>query len=320
MRKQEFRVLLVEDEPEWLIPLGEEYERILGKKHAVMITSVTRGQDALNKLKEHRDRPYDLLSLDINLGLRHPRGSDDRPNLRIEGADGRTVLRRASEWGSCGAIIVITGLHDDDTLHFVMGGEQEVRYARMTIGAYMQELFPGRHILYSKAGMAPNEFVSQWGLSYPDLARICLTPRHEVPPPYMIDFDGDELRGGRVIVRSATSSLHRLQKIVTKRDDQRFLIALAKWTPQIGYVPFEAVLGIFDGPKGHDLNAGDQQRTAHSRVNSVRRRLRPSIDPDNLFEPVPGKGWCLLPGVKVKGGTDANPIGGGRDPDTLATS
>ncbi len=143
--KNPLRVLIVEDDHNWRGALCEMYKDIVYPDE-VILHSAASGPEAIRFLENEK---YDVLSLDINLGSTHPRESNEKPDIGIPGADGRTVLRKAEELSGCNSVIVITGIHIDDTLSFFLTGE-EVNVVRMTLQIYLNETFPGNHLYLMK--------------------------------------------------------------------------------------------------------------------------------------------------------------------------
>lgn len=143
----EIKVLVVEDVANWREALCQMYKEIIPQ---CQVNSASSGPDALRMI-ENGER-FDLLSLDINLGITHPKTEVGQPDLdlNVHGADGRSVLRRAHELKACKGVIVITGLAHDTTLALVIPDLEERKRVRMTLHAYLQDLFPGKNLYLQK--------------------------------------------------------------------------------------------------------------------------------------------------------------------------
>lgn len=150
----QFRVLVVEDDPNWNNALCDMYKDILAEL-SPFVLPVMSGKEALALIES--GEKFNLLSLDINLGKTHPKTPEGWPDLTKEGAEGRPVLRRAIEKKACKAVVVITQLPEDKTLNLVIPDENERRIAKMTLPAYLNELFPGRSLYLSKSREIPIE-------------------------------------------------------------------------------------------------------------------------------------------------------------------
>ncbi|MBC8359425.1 MAG: response regulator [Candidatus Aminicenantes bacterium] len=141
----EIKVLVVEDDANWKEALCQMYKQIIPQCH---VNSASSGIDALRMIEN--GEKFDLLSLDINLGITHPKTEVGHPDLNVYGADGRSVLRRAHELNACKGLIVITGLAYDTTLALVIPDLEESKRVRMTLHAYLQDLFPGKNLYLKK--------------------------------------------------------------------------------------------------------------------------------------------------------------------------
>lgn len=145
--KAQIRILVVEDDPTWSEALVGMYRNIFSHLSTSIETAIS-GQQAIRRIRDGEN--FNLISCDINMGLTHPRATDGSL-VTADGADGRSVLRVASEHKACNGIVVITGFDQDKTYEFVVPDEGQRRRIHMTLHAYLDGLFPGRN-LYLKKG------------------------------------------------------------------------------------------------------------------------------------------------------------------------
>src|SRR5438477_7771363 len=101
--------MIVEDDEKWMRALRGFYHNAL-KNYDLIIDEARSKEQALNKLKEASEKKesYDLLSLDINLGIRT---SEDGQRMILE--DGKGVLDQASALNACHSVAIVTGVHND---------------------------------------------------------------------------------------------------------------------------------------------------------------------------------------------------------------
>jgi ActR/RegA family two-component response regulator len=102
------RMLIVEDDPALLAGLEEQYREIFTRRGlAVSIEQATTVEKARSLAKQARSEPYDLVSLDVNLG-----------DSRLTGLDVLDTLKRfQSAW----MVALLTGVETDATLVATMG-------------------------------------------------------------------------------------------------------------------------------------------------------------------------------------------------------
>lgn len=158
---KEIRILVVEDEIEWNEKLVEMYRKLFGSiKPPVRysVESTRKGQEAINLLRQKR---YDLLSLDINLGSTHPTTADGSLDRTYGGVDGRDLIELAKTTG-CHGLIVISGFAHDDTViklyEFDAENERradediikEVRRERVRLGSQIAKEWGERQKFFSK--------------------------------------------------------------------------------------------------------------------------------------------------------------------------
>jgi len=140
-----FRILIVEDELDWVFYLKKMYQEILTDLPLEIIEETTV-DDAKDRLREaaREGKPFDLLSLDI----------------LVDTKSGEEVMAEAASLGVCKGLVVITGLHFDESISLVYRTEREVRRVRSALGDVMDDLFSGRNIYWQKIeSQSPADFV-----------------------------------------------------------------------------------------------------------------------------------------------------------------
>jgi CheY-like chemotaxis protein len=168
---KEIRVLVVEDDPDWNEKLVEMYRNLLrglqrwlqakGKPPVRFSVEQTRkGRDAVDMLRQG-NMPYDLLSLDINLGSTHPQSAGGAFDRSYSGVDGRDLIDLAKKVG-CRGLIVITGFAYDDTVfrlyEFDEGNRrrtdqeiaENVRRERVKLSSEIARQWGERHRFFTK--------------------------------------------------------------------------------------------------------------------------------------------------------------------------
>jgi CheY-like chemotaxis protein len=102
------RILIVEDEPELLAGLVEQYRGIFSEKgYRVEIEQADAVDQARRLAKQAKGNPYDLVSLDVNLG-----------DNRLTGLDVLDTLKRfRSAW----MVALLTGVETDPSLDAALG-------------------------------------------------------------------------------------------------------------------------------------------------------------------------------------------------------
>jgi CheY-like chemotaxis protein len=110
------RILIVEDDPVLLAGLTEEYRRIFeSKAYATQVVAAADVANARRMAKEGRSRPFDLVSLDVNLG-----------DSALTGMD---VLDTLNRFRSAWMVALLTGVETDDSLDRTLGNKkaEEIR-------------------------------------------------------------------------------------------------------------------------------------------------------------------------------------------------
>lgn len=303
----EIKVLVVEDDANWKEALCQMYKEIIPQCH---VNSASSGLDALRMIEN--GEKFDLLSLDINLGITHPKTEVGHPDLNVHGADGRSVLRRAHELNACKGVIVITGLAYDTTLALVIPDKKDLMRVKSTLDEYLEDLFPGRKLYLQKiAGCTAVECVSQYKkvLKREKIIRLCkVLP--SVPPPYTVHYSGNEVAPS-ISIRSRSNRAAFMS--IIHKGDALFLYWLGKLKDTDPFfVPKKMVCGIYRGTQSQNLNKSKLSQYADTDINSLRRRLRKGgIDPYALFDSVRGLGWKIKPDVILRGFASVNVRGRG---------
>lgn len=304
----EIKVLVVEDDANWKEALCQMYKEIIPRCH---VNSASSGLDALRMIEN--GEKFDLLSLDINLGITHPKTEVGRPDLNVHGADGRSVLRRAHELNACKGVIVITGLAYDTTLALVIPNKKDLMRVKSTLDEYLEDLFQGRKLYLQKiAGCTAVECVSQYKevLKREKIIRLCkVLPC--VPPPYTVHYYSGNEDAPSISIRSRSNRAAFMS--ISDKGDGKFLYWLGKIKDTAPFfVTKKSVCAIYRGEPSKNLNKSELSQYAETDINSLRRRLRKGgIDPCALFDCVRGLGWKIKPDVTLRGFASVNVRGRG---------
>lgn len=138
-----FKVLILEDDPDYQVLLKELYLDLLGTGDG----NVTVCGDPVAALHSMRQGQYALLSLDINLSQAfRPQHDGTYP----AGADGTRVLETAVKEQLIRGCIVFTGAPTDTLLTQVIPEGRRRRRIKVAMNAFLQEQLPGRHRLFFK--------------------------------------------------------------------------------------------------------------------------------------------------------------------------
>jgi CheY-like chemotaxis protein len=140
----ERRILMVEDKPEWRDALEDAYRSILGERYELEFFNAGSSNAAIEELQRaaKNNKPYHLLSLDINLG-RGATAFDDGRDVINE------VTRRANSGQKvCLAAIIVTGIATDDELRL----EPDFPDLLMTLPEFLKRHFGERGYFLQKAG------------------------------------------------------------------------------------------------------------------------------------------------------------------------
>lgn len=294
--KNKIKVLVVEDDANWREALCQMYKEIIPQCH---VKSADSGPSALRAITNGEN--FDLLSLDINLGSTHPKTAAGQPDLKVQGADGRSVLRKFHEKNACNGVVVITGLNYDETITFVIPNENEFRRVRSSLQVFLNTLFPSRHLYINKIKdiqtAEDNIKIIRKDLTFDKITSIC-QPLHGVPPPYTIELTIKN----SILIRSQK---RRDSSIVITHPKDKALIELMcmmKKYPEQNWIEKKTVCAIYRGEKAKNSNNADTAQYAESDINSFKRRLKnKGIDIEVLFEVVRGLGWKLRDDVHLIG-------------------
>lgn len=153
MTRIRIRILVVEDQRIWLDGLRATYEEVF-REYNPIVHTIDNGSDALRQLQPNA---YDLISADINLGSTHTRRKDGTLDMQVPGADGRAIIRRASEVNACRGLIVFTNLAKDQEIRVVIPDELDLKVTRMALDGYLEQLFGERRWYFSKDCSTENE-------------------------------------------------------------------------------------------------------------------------------------------------------------------
>lgn len=102
------RILIVEDDPVLLAGLSDQYREVFARRgHEAIIEQSTTVEEARSLAKRAKVQPYDLVSLDVNLG-----------DSRLTGLDVLDTLKRfCSAW----MVTLLTGVETDASLDAMVG-------------------------------------------------------------------------------------------------------------------------------------------------------------------------------------------------------
>ncbi len=127
------RMLIVEDEPSILEFLDQQYREVFAELgFSVTIEPATNGTKARDMAKAATVQPYDLVSLDVNLG-----------DANVTGLDVLATLKR---WRSAWMVAMLTGVETDSKLDSTMGPTKAEQVRRnLRRDAYAK--FPAERLL-----------------------------------------------------------------------------------------------------------------------------------------------------------------------------
>lgn len=147
-KARKIRILVAEDDDEWGSPLREMYREVLDEcELAHEVEWIPEGREAYLKL-DQADRIH-LLSLDLNLGKRHPT-KDGKPDRSIRGANGLDLLKVAVSRRVCRGLVVPTGAAHDETVEWVVKNHGELSTVRISLDSHLKQLFGERYELLRK--------------------------------------------------------------------------------------------------------------------------------------------------------------------------
>ena len=287
-KKQNTRILVVEDNGEWRRALVDMYKSILGDRNCTVLSAETP-QEAIDMLE---DGDYQLLSLDINL------------STHAEGGNGMDVLEEAAGRELVNGVVVITGVMHDEKLEVAIPDKDRLLTAQIALGDYVNSWFVGPErncVLYKRPIIPPAEQIEDLQAKLPaERIRALVAPKGAAPsfpPPYYLSFH-TQTSPPRVVVHRVGGKKGDTREIV-ENTDRMFLEQLARFRKHgaPSYLSKELVVGIFRG--GDWLRSQSPAaiaKAAEIDVQTVRQRLRRrDIIVESLFEPERGKGYRLLP-------------------------
>jgi len=269
--------MIVEDDPKWLSSIGGMYEDILGSGH-VKITPIDSGREALELLEN--GSKYHLISLDINLGGTHAKDAKSgNPDIRQPGADGRAILRLAHKKHACNGVMLITGMHADDKLHFIWpDGHRE--WAALTL--YLKTLFPGERSLYlpKNENLTPESNVDEY--------KKCLTKKVLLamakPQLVTIRCIVDDSYVPKIEIKESSR-----QGVFDGDNVARFIYELAVARNKNDFLSTQDV---------EELKGDYKNPTIF--VDGIKRTLRQrGFNPDGILKKIRGQGWQLIKGVQT---------------------
>lgn len=171
------RVLVVEDDNSWREALYRMYIKVLKQANVQPVVQLaSSGREALQML---RPAAFDLLSLDINLGLTQPTNARGLPDLSIPGANGLDVLEEAYKQQACSGVVVVTGIQHDTTFDVVVPDRSERQRIKTTLPVHLNKLFPDKNrVLYKDPGASMNEALRIYRdiLTPQNILHLCETP------------------------------------------------------------------------------------------------------------------------------------------------
>jgi hypothetical protein len=180
------RMLIVEDDPDLLARLDDEYRRIFGERgQPITIEHAATVEKARSMAKQARSAPYDLVSLDVNLG-----------DSRLTGLDVLDTLKRfRSAW----MVALLTGVETDATLDKAVGkakgedlrrGLRRDAYARFPAERLIVVEKPSPSLPESEAAKLLANRIEQIALVFEEVSRqryvfrpIEVTSLERVPQP-----------------------------------------------------------------------------------------------------------------------------------------
>ncbi|BAY35390.1 hypothetical protein NIES2107_73020 (plasmid) [Nostoc carneum NIES-2107] len=297
MQTKAIRVLVVEDDPQWRLPIEQMYSDILPKDSYIL--SLGSGEEAVRLLKG--GTKFDLLSLDINLQSTCTSSSEVY-------ADGRTVLRNAYELRACSAVIVITGLPYDETLEFITPIERDKLVA--TLSCYLDDFFGNNlHLTKPRLGnLTISDCIEVFKAQLPQkkLLNLCASPSwgykiqiydsQSESPDISIKKRGTkaapvQLKGVHAQLVMALVDAHYEGKILSKQE------VCAIYYPDFvnirgSQLPFE---------KRHELQQKIQWG-ANRGISDFKRYMKGKVSSfiaDDLFQVLARKGYKLTPGTEI---------------------
>lgn len=305
--KSKIKILIVEDDVSWRESIRNMFKEILP---SASVKCTGDGREALNWIEEKEK--YDLISLDINLGSTHLKTPDGKPDLKIQGCNGLTILRKARELKSCNGVVVITAAPHDQTLEVVITDEEERNRIQMTPSAYLEELFPSRNLYlnkpYNRSDVDKAIVTYKKSLTLELIRQLCIAPS-PLAPPYIIDWPSGDLSTMRSCTIQSKESKKTKGKPITHKSDFTFLFSLCKMPD---FVSKDAAYLIYEQNKSKQVKPEVVNKKADSYIASFRRRLRSAeLDPNMIFVDERGRGWKLSPQVTIKGLSTVNIRGPG---------
>lgn len=151
-----YKVLIVEDCPEWRRKLRDMYCRILyGRlQDCPNIFLASTAEDAV-KLITERSPDFNLISLDINLGSRASLGiNGSESTIAVTGLD---VFDKMQTLQRGASVVVITEASSDSELPqaFLEGDQDGIARAKITLSSDLQTQFQGAHRFFVEIATCP---------------------------------------------------------------------------------------------------------------------------------------------------------------------
>ena len=142
------RVLVIEDDRDLLNQLVNCYKKIFIEENIhCSITKCNVGAFALSMVEEEEEK-FDLVSLDMNLGIGAPY---DKNGKFMKGSDGRSILTTLSENQSCNGVIIVSGIQHDEELEWIDHSQGDLEVFRRTIHQRLEELYPNKNAIFYKS-------------------------------------------------------------------------------------------------------------------------------------------------------------------------
>ena len=190
------RMLIVEDNPALLAGLEEQYREIFTRRgRAVAIELAGSGDKARSLAKQARDCPYDLVSLDINLG--------------DSGLTGLDVLDTLHRFQSAWMVALLTGVETDETLDATMG-QTKANSLRRRLRRDAFARFPAERLLVVEKPSAT--------LAIEDAAELLANRLEQIALVY------EEISRQRYIFRPLeVTSLERVPKPKGSKEPRKFI-------------------------------------------------------------------------------------------------
>lgn len=306
------KILVVEDDRYWGSAIKKMYETIfqppMRKPEVELIDS---GAKAIKKLRTEK---FDLLSLDISLRWTHETNNDGSPNTHIQGSHGLDVLEEADDRDACKAVIVITGIHQDDTFDFL--DKDTRRRIKSTLSAHFQKTQFRDHwiqfhkvvngnILNDDTTISENIEDYKQALSPEFLNQLC-----DRSYSAKILFNQS---GNVSCIRFQARSTESTYYIEERRDDIEFLyqmIKRAQGTDETdsngGKIIWSDRRYVINGEimKINKTYGDEEVQKASTYINSFRRRLKKKgIFPEEIFTTYGegnSSGWILKAQVELE--------------------